>query len=103
MNAPPPSLSEKIGQVTILWLFTTFFSVPLWDLADLLFYAFRFGSPHSLSEIFLKPVGTVFALMLMFAIVAEHGIGSIADRYWPAFLISSAFTALFLRWWWRRS
>lgn len=103
MNGRPISPKEKFAQATALWLFAVFFSIPLWDFADLLFHAFRFGSLHSLSEIFLKPVGTIFGLMLMFAIVAEHGIGSIAERYWPAVLISSAFTALFLRRWWRRS
>lgn len=103
MSYPPPSRSEKLAQATALWLFTCLISIPLWDLADLLFHAFRLGSLHSLSEVFLKPLGTIAALMFMFAIVAEHGIGSIAARYWPAVLIASAFTALFLRWWWRRS
>mgnify|MGYP006893436324 CR=1 FL=1 len=103
MNRRPISPKEKFAQATALWLFTVLLSIPLWDLASLLFSAYRFGSLHSLVEIFLKPAGTIAGLMLMFAIVAEHGIGSIAERYWPAFLIASAFTALILRGWWRRS
>ncbi len=102
MSPRPISRQEKFAQATALWLFASLISIPLWDLANVLFDGFRWGSLHSLAEIFLKPVGTVLGLMLMFAITAEHGIGSIAERYWPAVLIASAFTALFLRWWWRR-
>ena len=102
MSIPPPSRSEKFGQATILWLVVTFFSIPLWDLAQMLFEAYRYGSlPSAVMESLLKPVGTILGLMLLFGIHAEHGIGSIVSHYWPAFLISSAFTVLFLRWWWR--
>ena len=88
MNRPPPSRSEKFAQATALWLFASLVSMPLWDLADLLCHVVRFGSLHSLAELFLKPLGTIAGLMFVFVIHAEHGIGSIASHYWPAVLIS---------------
>lgn len=103
MNVPPPSLSEKFALAILLWLFASFVSVPLWDLADMLFHAYRDRSlPRALVDLFLLPGGTLMGLALMFGITAEHGIGSIAERYWPAVLIASAFTVFVLRrWWWR--
>lgn len=105
MNAPTPSLSEKLALAMLLWLFASFVSIPLWDLADMLFHAYRNRSlPRAAVDVILLPGGTLMGLALMFGITAEHGIGSIADRYWPAFLIASVFTAFVLRrWWWRRS
>lgn len=103
MSPRPISRQDKFAQATAIWLFASLASIPLWDLAGILFDAIQFGSLYSLAEIFLKPFGTIFALVLMFGITAEHGIGSIAERYWPGVLIASAFTVLFLRWFWRRS
>ena len=48
MSRPPPSLSEKFAQATFLWLIVTFFSVPLWEAADIIFDDFQFGRFHSL-------------------------------------------------------
>lgn len=104
MNVPPPSLSEKLALAILFWLFSSFLSIPLWDLADMFFHAFRYGRLVSaLLDTFLSPIGTIFGLIVMFGITAEHGIGSIAERYWPAVLIAFVFTALFSHWWWRRS
>ena len=103
MRTVPPSLSEKVAQATALWLFASLVSIPLWDIAYVLFAAHHEGAfLRALSDLLLSPGGTVFGLVIMFGIHAEHGIGAIAERYWPAVLIASVFTALFLQWWWRR-
>ncbi len=104
MNGSPPSFSEKFAQAAVLWLFASFFSIPLWDLAGGLSEAYRDGSlPSAVMESILNPAGIILGLLILFAIRAEDGIRAIVSHYWPAFLISSALTALFLRWWWRRS
>jgi hypothetical protein len=103
MSRPPPPLGEKFALAIIFWLIATFFSIPLQDLAHMLFATYCDGSlPGALLETILKPAGTIFGLMLLFMLRAEDGIGAIISYYWPALLIASAFTALFL-WWWRRS
>jgi hypothetical protein len=104
MDDPPSSLGVKLTLAIPFWLFVCFISIPLWDLADMLFQAYRHESHLSaLVDLLLHPGGTLFGLILMFGITAEHGLGSIAERYWPAVLIASAFTAWLLRHWWRRS
>lgn len=104
MSRPPPSLGEKFAQATFLWLIVTFFSVPLWEAANIIFDDFQFGRFHSLIRHFLNPVETILVAMILVGFRAlEFGHAAFVSRYWPAVVIASAFTALFLRWWWRRS
>lgn len=103
MSIAPPSLSEKVAQATALWLFASFISIPLWDMAYVLFAAYLDGSfLRALAGFLPSPGGTVLGLVIMFGIHAEHGIGAIAERYWPAGLMASAITILFMGWYWRR-
>ena len=100
MSLPPLSRREKVIQAVATWFAMVIISIPLWDVADMLFHAVSFGS---LAELHRWPMGILVGVILIFGMHAEHGIGSIAERYWPAVLIASAFTALLLRSWWRRS
>lgn len=103
MSRRPLSCQEKVTQAIVLWLPTSLLSIPLWDLTLTLFQSFRAERlAHALMDVFLNPFGTLFGLMYIFWLVAEDGIGSIAEHYWPAVLIASAFTAWILSHWWRR-
>lgn len=104
MAAALLSLSEKLALTIVVWLIAAFVSIPLWDLADVLFHAYRDKSlSRAVVDVFLSPGGTLLGLGLMFGATAEHGFEPIAERYWPAVLIASTFTVFTMRrWWWRR-
>ena len=58
MAVPLLSLSEKLALTSVVWLIAAFVSIPLWDLADVLFHAHRDKSlSRAAVDVILSPRG----------------------------------------------
>jgi|GEM_PF-2146890 len=86
----------KATETIIFWLLVCVMSIVLRELA---YYLIEI--PGALTRLYVDP--TVF--VKMFAVILgmhiDHGTGAIVERYGPALLIATAFTAL-IEWWLRR-
>lgn len=87
----------RVIETIVFWLLVCAMSIVL---RELVFYLVEI--PGALTRLDVDP--TVF--VKMFAVILgmhiDHGIGAIVERYGPALLIASAFTALIEWWLWRQ-
>lgn len=99
MNRRPLSLREKVIQTVAIWLAMAVVSIPLWDAVTLL--PFCLLTPPGPADVHIcLPVLTIVQTFENW-MGAKRDIGPVAAHYWPVPMIASAFTVLFVRWWWR--